>query len=300
MNDRVRTAQNLCVAASEFIGRRMGFTSWLQGGDEALVLRADGPDAAYVVHASPEWRSNAELEWCHRVARHVAAAGVCAVVPFDRQGGTVFGAQNYLVSVFPYVEAVMLDREVAELRTEAAQLLAKIHRSLLSWRGGNRPASGNPTPEARALPQVLEDADLDAVWAAAQRQHLQLGVTHGDFYRGNVLCSHGKIRALIDWHEASIRPLSLELAGATFEFCRSDEHELSLERAESFIRSYRAAGGPVSDEEISMLPSLVRVWIRSDVRTAIAHGGNLNDDYIAKQVHAFRQVSDTLWDPLSD
>ncbi|MEU4512444.1 hypothetical protein AB0G05_23375 [Nonomuraea wenchangensis] len=41
----------------------------LHGGEESAAYRLDG----HVVRVGPAWRSAAESEWCHAIARHAAA-----------------------------------------------------------------------------------------------------------------------------------------------------------------------------------------------------------------------------------
>lgn len=111
--------------------------------------------------------------------------------------------------------------------------------------------------------------------------------THGDYYRRNLLCNDSHVTGVIDWHDAAVRPLALELAGATFEFCRNDEHELDLGRVRDFVAAYRAHGSPVPDREIRMLLRFLRWWIRADSRTSFTCSRSLDNAYTWKQVRAF-------------
>ena len=96
--------------------------------------------------------------------------------------------------------------------------------------------------------------------------------THGDYHRRNLLCENGEVVAVIDWHDAVVRPLAVELSSAVFELCTDDEHRLQLDRADEFVATYLAAGGPASDDEIEILLPLIRLWIRDDVRSSLACG----------------------------
>jgi len=151
-------------------------------------------------------------------------------------------------------------------------------------------------PAQPADPNALHDPALDEWWASVG-PGLTRGPTHGDYYRRNLLCTGGRIVGVIDWHDASIRSLAVELAGATFELCRSDEHVLQCDWADEFVASYRSAGGPVLNDEIALLLNLVRVWIRDDVRSALAYGGTVSDEYVAKQMQAFQKLSSCEWKP---
>ena len=191
----------------------------------------------------------------------------------------------------------MLDREDPVLRSEAAAILAAIHNALLDWRGGSRPLSGGRRPVPPPDPPDLRDPELDAWWLSVQDRTLLASVTHGDYYRRNLLCAKRRIVGVIDWHDAAVRPLAVELAGATFEMCRDDEHVLHLERANEFVASYRAAGGPVPERELGMLLPLTRLWVRNDARGALAHSGGPDDDYAAKQMRTFRALASVRWRP---
>ena len=114
------------------------------------------------------------------------------------------------------------------------------------------------------LPPGLEDTELDDWWATVKNQGILTSATHGDYYRGNILCEGNEITGVIDWHDAKIQPTVLELAGATFELCKNDEHDLQVELANDFIASYRAAKGPVPAHEIQQLLPFIRLWVRYD------------------------------------
>jgi Ser/Thr protein kinase RdoA (MazF antagonist) len=103
----------LVQAAESFADRRLRAVGWLDGGDEALVLCLDGGGSRFVLHASPPWRTLAELEWVHAVVRHARGAVPQAVVPLERGGRTVFEWEDRCVALFPFIDGTMLDRESA-------------------------------------------------------------------------------------------------------------------------------------------------------------------------------------------
>jgi len=242
------------------------------------------------LHASPRWRTRAELHWVHAVVRHVHVSVPQAVVAIERWGRTTFEWDGRLLALFPFIDGSTLDREDAKLRKQAARLLAGIHTGLLDWTAGPRPAPSERAPAFPTKPADLDDPDLDVWWEGVRDQEWVEGPTHGDYYRRNLLCANREIVGIIDWHDAEVRPLAVELAGATFELCRDDEHLLDTGRAEEFLASYRDAGGPVPDRDIEMLGPLMRTWIRNDVLGSLASGGDASSDYIAKQIRAFRSL----------
>lgn len=297
-NDSTSVELSLLPAVERFIGIEVQPLEWLDGGDEAIVLRAATTLGDVVIHASPIWRTYAELEWVHAVSRHAHLRISEAIAPVECSGQTMFEWKGRIVAVFPFVVGEFLDRDDAILRANAACLLAAIHKSLLDFSGGVRPGFGVGSPATPAQePGDIQDPDLDAWWYSARRRGLEIGPTHGDYYRRNLLCSDHRIIGVIDWHDASVRPLALELAQATFEICRNDKHALQFDRANEFVAIYRAAGGPIPAHDIELLLTLIRVWIREDVRWSLASGSDVCDDYIVKQMRAFRQLSNCEWVP---
>ena len=91
---------------------------------------------------------------------------------------------------------------------------------------------------------------------------------------------------------AAHAPQALELAGATFEFCKDEQHVLSMSRAREFVVDYRAAGGPVDAREIDLLMGLMRIWLRRDALGSLAWGSTLEDAYVQGQVRAFHALVD--------
>jgi Ser/Thr protein kinase RdoA (MazF antagonist) len=202
-----------------------------------------------------------------------------------------------MVAVFPFIEGSALERENSELRVQAAKCLARIHRRLLNWQRGDRPKSSNNS----GLIEVpdLNDAALDAWWKSISDspKGLLTSATHGDYYRNNVLCTGDRVVGVIDWHDASVRPLALELAGAIFEFSRDNQHLFQIDRAEEFIAGYMTAGGPLPRRELELLVPLIRLWIRSDVMASLRFGATVGDEYVDKQIRAFKSLKGVQWVP---
>jgi Ser/Thr protein kinase RdoA (MazF antagonist) len=301
MSGSLQTIERSLVRAAEpFLGTRAQSSRWLDGGDEALVLFVATDHGAVVLHASPPWRTRAELEWVHAVVRHARTRVPEVVAPFERGGRTVFEWQGRVVAAFPFIAGEMLDRDDPVLRADAARLLALIHTALLDCSAGARPESGARRPVPPADPDDLSDPGLDAWWLSVRAQGFMVTLTHGDYYRRNLLSANRRIVGVIDWDDAGVRPAAVELAGATFELCRNDEHVLQLDRADAFIEGYRAAGGPVPNREVQFLLPLIRLWIRDDVRSSLAHGSAASDAYVAKQMRAFRELAASEWRPRDD
>lgn len=283
-------ALSLCATAENFLSWKPAPVRWLEGGDEALVLHVRGLGGAFVLHASPARLSCVELKWSHSVARHAGQTVPQVVSPLEREGRTLFKWEDYHVAVYPFVAGVALDQNNPRLREAAARMLAKLHRALMDWPGGARPTGGNPL-ESVVLPPRLHDRALDEWWEATKAKGVVRSVIHGDFYERNLLCSADAITGVIDWHDAALAPLALELAGAAFAFCQDAGHGLNFSRVDSFVGIYRAAGGPVPSGEIASLLEFMRLWIQRDVALNLASGSEAGDPYIQQQIKAFEQIA---------
>lgn len=286
----------LVQAVEDFLQSKVRPDKQLAGGHESQVFRLQGPDGFLVLKVGPTWRTHAELKWVHAVVRHVQRNVPQAVPPMQRRGETVIEWAGRCVTVFPFIEGRSLDRDDGQMRNQAARTLAALHNALLTWSGGPRPASGRARTEANTVPAGMEKDALDRWWDSVRSRSFVTAVTHGDFYRGNVLCSNGHITGVIDWDDATVNPLVLELAGATFEFCRDDDHCLQLDRVYDFVRAYQAADGPVPKHEIEMLVPFMRLWVRSDIRSAMADADGFDLAYVKRQVRAFRRLADIRLD----
>lgn len=283
-------ALSLCAAAEAFVGSAVTPVQWLEGGYEALVLQAEGSQGAIVLHVSSSQRSRADLSWCHAVARHAHRVVPQVVVPIERDGNTLVQWRDRLLAVYPFVIGSTLDHKDPDLRSEAAGLLAKLHRGLLDWSGGSRP-SGTWETSLAELPIALRSDDLDSWWNVAEAEGVVTSVIHGDYYRGNILCVGGTIAGVIDWHDAETAPLALELAGAVFELCREGELVPKVTLARDFLDAYRDSDGPVPEHEMASLARYMRLWIRRNVVKSLSVGSDELDPYLQEQVKAFRHLA---------
>ena len=255
--------------------------SRLPGGEESAAFRCGD----LVVRVGPTWRADAELEWTNEVALAAADEVAEAVAPLIRPDGTtVVRIDDRPVTLWPFVEGVKADDRDEEIRLQAADLLARLHRALarLPWRP--RPRSGapmEPTPD-------LDDHDLDTWLAIFDRDHPSTTALHGDFYAGNVLVHDGRITALFDWDEALLGPPERELAWAAWEWgdCLAS---LDLGPALAFVDAYRAAGGPARRIGEHDLRQLVRQRLRWESGYARANQP-FDLEYESRQLRAFHRL----------
>lgn len=253
----------------------------LPGGEESAAFRCGD----LVVRVGPTWRGDDELEWTNEVA--LAAADVVAevVAPLLRpDGSTVVRIDDRPVTLWPYVEGTKADHRDEDVRLQAADLLARLHRALgrVTWRP--RPPSGAPlapTPD-------LDDHDLDTWLAIFDRDHPATMALHGDFCAGNVLVHDGRITAVVDWDEALLGPPERELAWAAWEWgdCL---HTGDLGPALAFVDAYRAAGGPARRIGEHDLRQLVRQRLRWESGYRRAHAP-FDLEYESLQLRAFHRL----------
>ncbi len=257
----------------------------LYGGEESAAFRL----GELVIRIGPEWRSTEEAEWCHALAAGVRRRISCALAPLQgKDGHTTVRVSGRPVSVWPFVEGRWGDREDPQQVTEAAVVLAGLHRALAACHPGRRPPRTCPTASVFRL----EDPDLDRWLAEFAHHHPLIHPLHGDFYPGNVLVRDGRIVAVLDWDEAFVAAPEVELASAACEWggvlWRTD-----FLGARSFMADYGAAGGTAELLDDAALAQLYRQRLRSDVSyTDAAHlrGAETNDDdrrYRDRQIEVF-------------
>jgi len=256
----------------------------LHGGEESAAYRL-GP---HVARIGPEWRTNAEAEWCHTVALAAAEQVPEAIAPRRTVDGvTVVRCDGRPLSLWPFVEGAWGDKSDEGQRRQAAELLARVHMALRSARTSvsHRP----PSTISWDTADETVDADLDAWLVDFDGGGWQVQPLHGDFYRGNVLVSSGRIVGLLDWDEAFIGPPERELAWAAWEWTG----DLDLTGVRQFVRQYLDAGGPARPMDDVMLRQLIRQRLRNDVSYAAGATGRgtaldeADREYHARQIESF-------------
>jgi Ser/Thr protein kinase RdoA (MazF antagonist) len=264
----------------------------LVGGEESASYRVGDR----VIRIGPEWRSTAELEWAYGVAAQ-AAVGVREVAaPVPTTGGSyVVRVGGRPVSVWPFVEGSWADAGDDAYRVQAAELLARVHRHLVSVSVPPRPAhAGMERGRHQTRPEVA-DPELDQWLSTFMVRRRRRQLLHADFYRGNVLVRNGRIVALLDWDDVFFGPPEQELAWAAWEWGGGLD-TLDLAPAMLFIDRYVAAGGVADRIEDEEFVQLVRDRIRMEVNYSYAAGqwGTCTDPeeltFMANRFHAFRTL----------
>jgi Ser/Thr protein kinase RdoA (MazF antagonist) len=268
-------------------------TPIIDGGDECEIWCLDSSPRV-VVRISPAWRSVPDIAFSHRVAIAFGTQVPEATCPMvGRDGTTVFEWNGRPVSVWPFVDGPVLDRENAALRIQAAGLLARLHQA--AQRLALEAAEPRTAPADPANSR-LPDEDLDTWltgWRSAPAACGPAGLVHGDFYRRNILCQDGRIVGLIDWDDVHHDLLIADLAWAVWELAKSPDGTMLLDRVEAFLAAYERAGGLVRRSD-AVVP-LIRAHLRYEVdraEQAKVNGKPMDAGYQAAEIAAFQLLRD--------
>ena len=236
--------------------------SWCLDSDRGpLVLRVD---RAVSVQTAP---------WLADVVAGAAAAGVPCPAPIAALDGTrAFAAGGATVTVRPFAEGVVLDRDDSAQVAAAGATLGLLHRALADF------PRRRPTPSPWAAcrwpgdrdPPALRDPALDR-WEAAFRSKRAYvrGVVHGDFYAENLLWCAGGVNAVIDFSEARV-DAHVEFAWATWEFGHDGtSSELEIDRARTFLTGYHEVAGSWEPGTAEVLVPLMRIEMRLNARYSL-------------------------------
>lgn len=261
----------------------------LHGGEESAAFRLED----VVVRVGPRWRPVEEFEWCHAVAGAASSSVPQALAPIATAAGqTVALVEGRPVSVWPFVDGEWADDGDDGQRSQAATVLASIHRALARTSLGARPSRTAPSTP---VPDV-EDRRLDAWMSGFLSRRQARQPLHGDFYAGNVLVREGTIVAVLDWDEALLGPPELELAWAAWEWgdgLWADDFSNGF----AFVHAYRTAGGTAGELPEAELLQVVRARLQAEVRCAAAveaNGSALDADDVAyrtRQIEMFHRLA---------
>ena len=260
----------------------------LYGGEESAAYRIDH----VVVRIGPTWRSSDDAEWCHAIAAAASVTVPEAIAPLQsRRGTTVERVAGRPISIWPYVEGRWPDEDNDHLFTEAARLLARLHRALRHHVPPIRPA---PSAPMRNDP-TTEDSELDRWLEGFAGRHPDQQPLHGDYYAGNLLVREGRLVAVLDWDEAFVSPAERELAWAACEW-GDVLWQAELRDAREFIEIYTDSGGPAGGVTDLDVAQLYRQRLRSELAYAAAaeQRGAMPDaddlEYHQRQRDVFRQL----------
>lgn len=262
-------------------------------GEESIGWRGASPDGDRFVQRFPVWRSVEELTWCDAVARAAAtAAPACVHAVAAHDGAVVAVSAEGPVMVFPFAEGEHPQDVV--FRTSAAELLAGIHRGILSaWNH-----SLGPRPRTSRWEHHRDDLMVDAAldrWEREVATRVAGVPIHGDFYGGNLLVNDNRIVGVLDWSDADLDPMEQEASWATWEFCHDEAGEdLIGDAAESFLDAYRSAGGPASIAP----PFDPMPWIRRRLR--LEARGWFSDPRSAHEIDPYHEAQLVAFERLRD
>ncbi len=267
----------------------------LTGGYECDVWRI----GEIVIRICPAWRSEAEIRWIYDYVSRCAVSVSEVIAPIQTYSGKMFVVYNErIVLVFPFIEGEIMDTEQPALRWQAAQTLARIHRMPNNLSNDQqRPVSRATKPTdipKQANPKYIQDDDLDAWYNEfVERDDLQMGMMHGDYYRGNILCRNGGIVGIIDWDECAYGAIIYEIAWAMWEICHTG-FRFDAYKSLGFLYHYLQIN-PVPFYDLQAIIPLIRLRLRYEILRSVAMeeaGQQWDNLYRQSQILAFQQLKD--------
>ncbi len=159
--------ESVQAALTDNYGIAPGFAERLTGGEECLVARMGD----VVIRQSPATRRIEDLRWAFGIATQLAVRVPEIVVPIPAAGGDlVVAIDGGSLSVWPYVAGTSVDRDDPAARTNAARLLAALHRAATAL-----PVPPRTDKPSLGAPDDLDDRQLDAElssWRSARMRRL--------------------------------------------------------------------------------------------------------------------------------
>ena len=259
-------------------------------GEESIGWRGSSADGDRFVQRLPSWRDIGELEWSDSVARAASTAAPESVHAIRSQEGTAAViTPEGAVMVYPFVAGT--HESYDGLESDAADLLARIHRGIAaSWMAAEPPL-GRPRPRPRVgREDLLVDEALDH-WQRRVSGGSALPI-HGDYYGGNLLIAEAGIAGVIDWFDAEIAPHEQEVAWAVWEFCHNAREDLLDDEAEAFLRRYLEAGGTAAVGKPFDPCPWIRIRLRAEARMWFADPRSKieTSEYHEAQLVAFERL----------
>jgi len=271
----------------------------LGGGYECDVWRTGD----YVIRMLPDWRSESEVHWTYDFVRRCAEDVSQVIAPMGTSSGDDYVMYDgQAVVLLPYIDGKLLNLADDRLIQQSAQILAQIHlTSAYLPKDSKRPPSKTSQPTdipKQPDPKNIQDPELDAWYNEfIQRDDLQMGMMHGDYYRGNILCNDGQVVGVIDWDECNYGAIIREVAWSLWEMCHTNNGDaLDMDRASLFLVSYRENYPLLSDVECKAIIPLIRYHLRYEIRRSIAMeeaGQDWDDDYRQAEIRAFNNLKTT-------
>jgi Ser/Thr protein kinase RdoA (MazF antagonist) len=219
-----------------------------------------------------------DIAWEHRVTGALSERLPEVSAPLAARAGRTFvDVEGRVAWLVPFVDGAPADAAREEHRLAAARALGRLHRAAVPVppRPRLEPLRRLAWPPLRVLPELEQwgaaiarerEWAISYVARIAGERRLPAGLTHGDYFPGNVLIAGDEVAAIVDWEEARPDWLSWDLANAAGSFCTCAD-ELDRSACGRFVAAYRADGGtsPAGDDDL--LVPLMRVrWILEVLR----------------------------------
>ncbi len=274
----------------------------LTGGYECDVWRIRADNLDYIVRICPEWRQAEDIRRIYDYVKIVAdyVSEVIAPIP-TRTGHHLFDYQGRGILLFPFVAGDMLDRENTMLIRHSAETLARIHIASLDLPENiidNAPSAPSLTLN-REDPKSIQDPELDRWYNEfINREDLMMGMMHGDYYRGNILCDDNHIYGVIDWDECYYGAIIREVAWATWEMCHTETGDnLDMKKVISFLVTYAQTNHRISRMKFNAIIPLIRYHLRYEIRRSFVMeeaGQDWDNDYREQEIRAFNNLRNLI------
>jgi len=237
------------------------------------------------------------VELAHSLQDHLARYGfpVTELVPTRTTNQTILQIGRHIYELFRFVSGVRYDGS-AEATIDAGRQLANFHRHLADFSFEPLPIRGSFHDSAsvrnhiKAVGQAPAEAGdgrwrevseaLMVIYNNASVQVNQLGfdswpqqVVHGDWHPGNMLYSHRRIKAVLDFDSVKVAPPITDLANGMLQFSIVGDRPnpsdwppyLDQAKLVQFLDGYRQITDPTDNQVDSLLDLMIETMIAEAV-----------------------------------
>jgi homoserine kinase type II len=249
------------------IGQPLSFKGIAEGIENSnFYLQTDR--GAFILTLYEKRVAAGDLPFFMGLMEHLAERGVHCPLPVKTRDGQALTMLNgRKAAIVTFLTGIALRRPDAAHCAAAARTLAGLHKAQDGFSQSRPNALGpsgwRPLAEAIHGADAIEDGlatmittsleELTAHWPAG----LPGGVIHADYFPDNVLFIGDEIGGVIDFYFACNDAFVYDLAIMLNSWCFELDGSYNITKGQSVINAYRQQR-PLSDEEIAVLPVLMR------------------------------------------
>jgi hypothetical protein len=293
------------VAKAFALGEAAGPLTEVTGSTAHRTWRLDTFGAVYFVkHYDRPWDMPTWSDWMRaiqgswEIERAAYEAGLPVAEPVLAPGAAWpwidldLGPRLATVRVHRWVQGTLrTDPATLPVAAQLGEFLGKVHRLLPPMHEWRRvptwpqewatvvPALDGPTaPWTRSLQAAVPVLDqASALCAEAAAETYPLVRTHRDLHSHNVIERPDGRVVVIDWDAASTQRSDWELVEAAFELAGYLSGPPSRPVVDTFVSTYRAAGGPkvpITASSFAGLLMCAQNWLHYNLRRVAGHYAN--------------------------